>query len=66
MIVYKSSDVKLSWEHYEDGEGHTHGAPRTCGYVKDNLSMTLLKYYIHIFVLYEYFCNYVLFIFFLL
>lgn len=39
MIIYKSSDVKLSWEHYKDGEGHTHGAPKTCGYVKENLSM---------------------------
>lgn len=44
MIIYKSSDVKLSWEHYKDGEGHTHGAPKTCGYVKENLSMILLQY----------------------
>lgn len=35
MIVYKASDVKLSWEHYRDGQGHTHGAPKTCGYVKE-------------------------------
>lgn len=37
MIVYKASNVKLSWEHNEgDGdEGHTHGAPKTCGYVKE-------------------------------
>lgn len=35
MIVYKASDVKLSWEHYQNGEGHTHGAPKTCGYVKE-------------------------------
>jgi len=38
---YKSSDVKLSWEHYQDGEGHTHGIPKTCGYVKEDLSMAL-------------------------
>lgn len=37
MIIYKSSDVKLSWEHFEHGEGHTHGAPKTCGYVKEEL-----------------------------
>ncbi|XP_066598039.1 ADAM 17-like protease [Prorops nasuta] len=36
MIVYKSSDVKFSWEHYQDGQGHTHGAPKTCGYVKED------------------------------
>jgi len=41
MIIYKSSDVKLSWEHYQDGEGHTHGTPKTCGYVKEDLSMVL-------------------------
>lgn len=41
MIIYKSSDVKLSWEHYKDGEGHTHGAPKTCGYIKENLNYTL-------------------------
>jgi len=41
MIIYKSSDVKLSWEHYQDGEGHTHGTPKTCGYVKEDISMTL-------------------------
>lgn len=35
MIVYKASDVKLSWEHYQDGQGHTHGAPKTCGYIKE-------------------------------
>lgn len=35
MIVYKASDVKLSWEHYQNGEGHTHGSPKTCGYVKE-------------------------------
>lgn len=39
MIIYKSSDVKLSWEHYQDGEGHTHGVPKTCGYVKENTSI---------------------------
>lgn len=44
MIVYKSSDVKLSWEHYQDGEGHTHGVPKTCGYVKENMSMILLQF----------------------
>lgn len=42
MIIYKSSDVKFSWEHYQDGEGHTHGVPKTCGYVKENLCMILL------------------------
>lgn len=36
MIVYKGSNVKLSWEHYQDGQGHTHGAPKTCGYVKED------------------------------
>ncbi|XP_015522611.1 ADAM 17-like protease [Neodiprion pinetum] len=36
MIVYKGSNVKLSWEHYEGGEGHTHGVPKTCGYVKED------------------------------
>ncbi|XP_011500882.1 PREDICTED: ADAM 17-like protease [Ceratosolen solmsi marchali] len=35
MIIYKVSDVKLSWEHYQNGEGHTHGAPKTCGYIKE-------------------------------
>ncbi|CAB0038723.1 unnamed protein product [Trichogramma brassicae] len=36
MIIYKASDVKLSWEHYHNGEGHTHGAPKTCGYIKED------------------------------
>lgn len=36
MIVYKGSNVKLSWEHYEGDEGHTHGVPKTCGYVKED------------------------------
>lgn len=45
MIIYKSSDVKLSWEHYQDGEGHTHGTPKTCGYVKEDLSTILLEIY---------------------
>ncbi|KAH0533512.1 hypothetical protein KQX54_000517, partial [Cotesia glomerata] len=35
MIIYKASDVKLSWEHVENGEGHTHGVPKTCGYIKE-------------------------------
>ncbi|XP_063974850.1 ADAM 17-like protease isoform X1 [Diachasmimorpha longicaudata] len=36
MIMYKASDVKLSWEHVDkNGEGHTHGVPRTCGYVQE-------------------------------
>jgi disintegrin and metalloproteinase domain-containing protein 17 len=35
MIIYKVSDVKLSWEHYQNGEGHTHGAPKTCGYIRE-------------------------------
>ena len=39
MIVYKASDVKLSWEHYENGEGHTHSAPKTCGYVKEGTEL---------------------------
>lgn len=33
MIVYKASDVKLSWQHnHPPGEM---GAPKTCGYVKE-------------------------------
>lgn len=61
MIIYKSSDVKLSWEHYKDGEGHTHGAPKTCGYVKENLSTVLShninNIYIFSFVLYKIISN---------
>lgn len=43
MIIYKSSDVKLSWEHFQDGEGHTHGVPKTCGYVKEELGQCCIS-----------------------
>lgn len=42
MIIYKSSDVKFSWEHFQDGEGHTHGVPKTCGYVKEELGLHII------------------------
>lgn len=45
MIVYKASDVKLSWEHFENGEGHTHSAPKTCGYVKEESGTMNLYHY---------------------
>jgi disintegrin and metalloproteinase domain-containing protein 17 len=39
MVVYKASDVKLSWENHAkhgEGENHTHGK---CGYVKEGLEL---------------------------
>lgn len=41
MLIYKASDVKLSWQHIENGEGHTHGAPKTCGYVKEGSELEI-------------------------
>lgn len=31
MIIYRASDVKLSWQHQPAGDF----APRTCGYIKE-------------------------------
>lgn len=37
MIAYKSSDIKLSWEHAHLGPNEV--GPKTCGYVKEGLEL---------------------------
>lgn len=37
MIVYRGSDIKLSWDHTETGAEHV--GPRTCGYVKEGIEL---------------------------
>lgn len=44
MIVYRGSDIKLSWHHHHgdgavDGEDGLVIAPKTCGYVKEGLEL---------------------------
>lgn len=37
MIAYKSSDIKLSWDHTNLGPNEV--GPKTCGYVKEGLEL---------------------------
>lgn len=37
MLVYRASDVKLSWKNNENEKGEMGGAPTSCGYVKEGL-----------------------------
>lgn len=49
MIAYRGSDIKLSWEHDENGDAAVGGrdaggspltkVPKTCGYVKEGLEL---------------------------
>lgn len=43
MIVYKASDVKLSWQHHHT-EGEM-GVPKTCGYIKEGLGKNYFYYF---------------------
>lgn len=38
MIAYKSSDVKISWENFDNNDGDNIG-PRTCGYIKEGAEL---------------------------
>jgi disintegrin and metalloproteinase domain-containing protein 17 len=38
MVVYKASDVKLSWENHGEND-HEHFEPGKCGYVKEGLEL---------------------------
>lgn len=42
MVVYKQSDVKLSWEANGTDEGNAF--PKVCGYVKEGAGETIFSF----------------------
>lgn len=48
MIAYRASDIKLSWEHHHNTDGMP--VPKTCGYVKEGLGMSLIPYAVFFYI----------------